>query len=93
MHRFAPMQKTLAHALLAAVVLALVAQPVAGGDELIVQPGDTLWDIAEANGTTVPALAGLNGILLLRIERRELGLRGNEGPCPCRYLDGDFDGR
>lgn len=62
MHRFAPMQKTLAHALLAAVVLALVAQPVAGGDELIVQPGDTLWDIAKANGTTVSDLAGLNGI-------------------------------
>jgi LysM repeat protein len=56
------MQKTLAHALLAAVVLALVAQPVAGGDELIVQPGDTLWDIAKTNGTTVSALAGLNGI-------------------------------
>ena len=62
MHRFAPMQKTLARALLVAVTLALVAQPVAGGDELIVQPGDTLWDLAQANGTTVAALAGLNGI-------------------------------
>ena len=33
-----------------------------GGDELIVQPGDTLWDIAQANRTTVAALAQLNGI-------------------------------
>ncbi len=63
MHRFAPMQKTLARALLlAAVILTLVAQPVLGGDELIVQPGDTLWDIAQANRTTVAALAQLNGI-------------------------------
>ena len=63
MHRFAPMQKTLARALLlAAVTLTLVAQPVLGGDELIVQPGDTLWDIAQANRTTVAALAQLNGI-------------------------------
>lgn len=62
MQRLAPMQKTLAHALLAAVILALAAQPVSAGDELIVQPGDTLWDIAQANGTTVSALAGLNAI-------------------------------
>lgn len=28
-----------------------------------VQPGDTLWEIAEAHGTTVEALAALNGIV------------------------------
>ena len=63
MHRFAPMHKALARALLlAAVTLALVVQPVLGGDEDIVQPGDTLWDIAQANRTTVAILAELNGI-------------------------------
>jgi len=62
MHRFAPMQKTLARALLVAVLLAVVAAPVAAADDLIVQPGDTLWDIAEANGMTVAELVSLNGI-------------------------------
>lgn len=62
MHRFAPMQKTLARALGAAVVLALAVEPVAAGDDYVVRPGDTLWDIAQANGTTVSALTGLNAI-------------------------------
>jgi LysM repeat protein len=44
------------------VMLASVATPVAGGDDLVVQPGDTLWDIALEHGTTVAALAALNGI-------------------------------
>ncbi|HEY7737742.1 MAG TPA: LysM peptidoglycan-binding domain-containing protein [Candidatus Limnocylindria bacterium] len=44
------------------MLLGVIASPVAAADEVIVRPGDTLWDIAIANGTTVAALVELNQI-------------------------------
>jgi LysM repeat protein len=34
----------------------------AGGSSYTVQPGDTLWQLAIDNGTTVDALASMNNI-------------------------------
>jgi LysM repeat protein len=62
MLRFARTRRAVAGSLLALLLLASVATPVAGGDDLVVQPGDTLWDIALEHGTTVAALAALNGL-------------------------------
>lgn len=62
MLRFARTWRAVAGSALAMLMLASVATPVAGGDDLVVQPGDTLWDIALDHGTTVAALAALNGL-------------------------------
>jgi LysM repeat protein len=62
MLRFARTRRAIAGSALAVVMLASVATPVAGGDDLVVQPGDTLWDIALKHGTSVAALAALNGL-------------------------------
>jgi LysM repeat protein len=58
---------------LAILLLTSVATPAAAGDDLIVQRGDTLWDIALEHGTTVDALVALNAIpdpSLIRIGQR-----------------------
>jgi LysM repeat protein len=58
---------------LAVVLLTSVATPAAARDDLIVQRGDTLWDIALEHGTTVDGLVALNGISdpsLIRIGQR-----------------------
>ena len=39
----------------------MTAQPAAAADQYTVQPGDTLWSIAERNGVSVSALAAENG--------------------------------
>lgn len=62
MLRFARTRRAVAGSALATVMLASVATPVVAGDDLVVQPGDTLWDIALEHGTTVDALAALNGL-------------------------------
>jgi LysM repeat protein len=62
MLRFARTRRAVAGSALAMVMLASVATPVVAGDDLVVQPGDTLWDIALEHGTTVDALAALNGL-------------------------------
>lgn len=62
MLRFAPTRRAVAGSALAMVMLGSVATPVVAGDDLVVQPGDTLWDIALEHGTTVDALAALNGL-------------------------------
>jgi len=62
MLRFAPTRRAVAGSVLAVLMLISVATPVAAGDELVAQPGDTLWDIALTHGTTVAALAELNAI-------------------------------
>jgi LysM repeat protein len=62
MLRFARTRRAVAGSALAMVMLASVATPVVAGDDLVVQPGDTLWDIALEYGTTVDALAALNGL-------------------------------
>jgi len=73
MLRFAPTRRSAARSVLAVVLLTSVATPAAAGDDLIVQRGDTLWDIALEHGTTVDALVALNGISdpsLIRIGQR-----------------------
>jgi LysM repeat protein len=55
-------RRAVAGSALAMVMLVSVATPVVAGDDLVVQPGDTLWDIALEHGTTVDALAALNGL-------------------------------
>jgi LysM repeat protein len=62
MLRFARTRRAVAGSALATVMLVSVATPVVGGDDLVVQPGDTLWDIALEHGTTVAALAALNDL-------------------------------
>ena len=62
MLRFARTRRAVAGSVLAVLMLVSVATPVAAGDELVAQPGDTLWDIALEHGTTVAALAELNTI-------------------------------
>ncbi|MGH2393702.1 MAG: lytic transglycosylase, partial [Candidatus Limnocylindria bacterium] len=73
MIRFGPTRRSAARSVLAVVLLTSVATPAAAGDHLIVEPGDTLWDIALEHGTTVDALVVLNGISdpsLIRIGQR-----------------------
>lgn len=73
MLRFARTRRSVARSVLAVVLLTSVATPAAAGDDLIVQRGDTLWDIALEHGTTVDALVALNGISdpsLIRIGQR-----------------------
>jgi len=73
MLRFARTRRAVAGSVLAVLMLASVATPAAGGDELVVQPGDTLWDIALKHETSVAALAELNSIAdpsLIRIGQR-----------------------
>ncbi|MEK6191693.1 MAG: LysM peptidoglycan-binding domain-containing protein [Chloroflexota bacterium] len=73
MLRFARTRRSVARSVLAVVLLTSVATPAAAGDDLIVQRGDTLWDIALEHGTTVDALVTLNGISdpsLIRIGQR-----------------------
>lgn len=61
-------------ALLAATLLTLsLATPATAGDELVVQRGDTLWDIAIRHGVTVAELTAWNRIenpSLIRIGQR-----------------------
>jgi len=73
MLRFAPTRRSVAGSVLAILLLTSVATPAAAGDDLIVQRGDTLWDIALEHGTTVDALVALNAISdpsLIRIGQR-----------------------
>ena len=62
MFRFARSRRAVARHVVAVGVVLSIATPAAAGDDLIVQGGDTLWDIAQRHGTTVAALAELNGI-------------------------------
>ena len=59
------MRRLLSLIFIAAIVFAAIG-PVpahAHGDETyVVQPGDTLWDIAQQHGTTVAALRSANGL-------------------------------
>ena len=61
MLRFVRSRRALTGLALAMLMIA-VATPAVAGDDIIVQGGDTLWDIAQRNGTTVAALASLNEI-------------------------------
>jgi LysM repeat protein len=73
MLRFARTRRSVARSVLVLVMLTSVATPAAAGDDLIVQRGDTLWDIALEHATTVDALVALNGISdpsLIRIGQR-----------------------
>jgi len=73
MLRFAPIRRSIAPSVLALVLLTSVATPATAGDELIIERGDTLWDLALEHGTTVDALVALNGIsdpALIRIGQR-----------------------
>ena len=73
MLRFARTRRSVAPSVLALVLLTSVATPAAAGDDLIVERGATLWDIALEHGTTVDALVALNGISdpsLIRIGQR-----------------------
>jgi LysM repeat protein len=47
---------------LAAILTASMVTPALAGDEVIVQSGDTLWDLAQRHGTTVASLVALNQI-------------------------------
>ena len=62
MLRFVRSRRALTGLALAMLMIASVATPAVAGDDIIVQGGDTLWDIAQRNGTTVAALAALNEI-------------------------------
>lgn len=62
MLRIARSRRALAGLAVAALLTVSVATPTAAGDEVIVQRGDTLWDLARKHGTTVAALAALNQI-------------------------------
>ncbi len=67
-------------------MLALLATPVFADSplEYIVQPGDTLWAIAESNGTTVERLSRANQIYdtsLIRVGQR-LALSGDLADLP-----------
>lgn len=73
MLRSACTRRSVARSVLAVVLLTSIATPAVAGDDLIVQRGDTLWDIALEHGTTVDALVALNGISdpsLIRIGQR-----------------------
>jgi LysM repeat protein len=62
MLRIARSRRALSGIAFAILFTASIATPAAAGDELIVQSGDTLWDIAQRHGTTVPMLVVLNRI-------------------------------
>ena len=84
MLRRLPSRRIWSGALAAIVLLGAVASPVAAGDEVIVHPGDTLWDIAIAHDTTVAALVALNQITnpnLIHIGERLL-VRGEAASAP-----------
>jgi LysM repeat protein len=73
MLRIARPRRALAGLAVAALLTVSVATPAAAGDEVIVQSGDTLWDLARKHGTTVAALAALNQIVdpsVIRIGER-----------------------
>jgi putative chitinase len=73
MLRIARPRHALAGLAVAALLTVSVANPAAAGDEVIVQSGDTLWDLARKHGTTVAALAALNQIIdpsVIRIGQR-----------------------
>lgn len=73
MLRIVRSQRALAGLAVAALLTVSVATPAAAGDEVIVQSGDTLWDLARKHGTTVAALAALNQIddpSIIRIGQR-----------------------
>ena len=55
-----PRNRSRQHAVAAVAVAALAGQMAAGTH--IVQKGDTLWSLSQAEGTTVGALARANGI-------------------------------
>ncbi len=62
MLRFARSRRGLS-ALLVTIVLTLsIATPAVAGDELVVQRGDTLWELARRHGVTVAELAAWNQI-------------------------------
>jgi LysM repeat protein len=62
MLHFARSRRALAGLAVAALLTVSVVTPAAAGDEVIVQSGDTLWDLARKHGTSVAALAALNQI-------------------------------
>lgn len=73
MPRIANPRRALAGTVAGLLLLLSSVTPATAGDELIVQPGDTLWAIARDHGTTVAALAALNNIdtpSLIRIGQR-----------------------
>ena len=73
MLRVARTRRSVARSVLAVILLTSVASPAAAGEDLLVQRGDTLWDIALEHGTTVEALVALNDISdpsLIRIGQR-----------------------
>jgi LysM repeat protein len=67
MRRFARSRRELSACLVATLLTLTVATPAAAGGELVVQRGDTLWDLARKHGVTVAQLAAWN-----RIENPEL---------------------
>jgi LysM repeat protein len=73
MRRFARSRRELSAYLLATLLTLTVATPAAAGGELVVQRGDTLWDLARKHGVTVAQLAAWNRIedpALIRIGQR-----------------------
>jgi LysM repeat protein len=62
MLQIARSRRALAGLAVAALLTVSVVTPATAGDEVIVQSGDTLWDLARKHGTTVAALAALNQI-------------------------------
>ncbi len=73
MLRIARTRRALAGLAVATLLAVSIATPAVAGDEVVVRSGDTLWDIAAANGTTVAALVALNQIAnpsLIRIGQR-----------------------
>jgi LysM repeat protein len=62
MLRIARSRRALSGMAFAILLTASIATPAVAGDEVIVQRGDTLWDIALRHGTTLAALVTLNQI-------------------------------
>ena len=56
------MGKAARASLLAFVTAVVTASPAAAGVPHVVQPGETLWSIAAANGFTTRSLAAANGL-------------------------------
>lgn len=73
MRSLAASRRALAASLAATTLLLASVAPAWAGDDLVVQRGDTLWDIARRYGTTVAELVALNGIAnpsLIRVGQR-----------------------